>query len=151
MKKTIFIIAAILCMGLATSAQNKPSEKTKSTGYITLNGGISIPMEEYASANYGGVKQGENFHLDFSVPLFHSHFGICTKVDASTYNGSADPFLSAQQKLFDESGIGMYATLNPTGSGPSQQGNLLSGLFTSIPFNKTFSLDTRIPSPTRQR
>ena len=142
MKKTLLIILSLM----AGSVSNAQDTDKKPTGSVSLNGGVSIPLGDFANVNIGGASSGYNFHMNYSAPLFKSHFGLTTIISTSGYAMTDEPFKAQQRSLLEPLGYveGFHYDLKSNNIGTYSENRVLLGLYTTIPFTKRLSLDSRI-------
>lgn len=142
--KTKILLASVLFFLINTS-KAQDSEKAKPTGYISINGGLGAPLGDFSNLYIGGASSGGAFSLNFSTPLFKSHFGLTTKIDIASYLMASQPFIAQQESLLEPSGqvSGTHYDFIATTSGSYFQTNTLVGLYITIPI-KRFSFDARM-------
>ena len=143
--KHLFTIA-LLQLAMLTTAQD--SDKAKPTGYVSINGGSSVPLGEYSDVYIGGASTGSNFNVAYSIPfLFKNHMGLATNFSTCSYGASDQPFIEQQRSLLESVGY-QYGTdftfKSRSGDVSYTQYRILIGMYSTIPLKKRLSIDSRI-------
>lgn len=102
MKKLIVLTAVLVMAGSYSSvAQNDSTEKPKprTSGYITLLIGGSVPIGQFADPNIGGAGSGALVGVSFGLPLKNSNFGIATKIESASFDQTGTPFMNKQKEI----------------------------------------------------
>ena len=142
--------------GNETTKKRIKNKARKTTGYISINGGVGIPIGSFASAtssNSGYALSGDNYNIDFGIPIAHSHFGIAA--NATYYSNPVDvsaleSSISSQYPYYNGVNIsnGNYTSSGGYSTSVIQSGNyssgvLMGGLYITYPFRK-LSFDLKL-------
>lgn len=143
MKTKSLLTLVVFLFTQLVNAQN--AEKAKPTGYISVNGGVGIPLGDFSNEYLGGALSGGSFHLNYSVPIFKSNLGITTKIDMGAYEMSTSPFISEQKNIINSLGYKDKVDYNfkTVSYGSYFQTNIMTGLYATLPIKK-FCIDARI-------
>ena len=124
----------------ATPVQHKSNN---TTGYISFNAGVGLPLGAFGSTNWDGNNSGYALSgitssLDFGMPIAHSNFGVAGNV--SYYQNGVDVNSLENNQEANANPPTHFTAYYNTTAGNYQAQTIMAGLYVTFPIHK-FSID----------